>query len=1042
MNSNSHELTNAEKKGPLAWMAGNSVAANLLMLVFLVGGYIWMSRIKQEVFPEMELDNVTVQVAYPGATPEDVEESIIKVVEGKVRGLDNVKEIRSTAVEGNGTVVVEMVKGGNLDKLSKDVKNAVDRIATFPQDTEEPQVAVSFRKLQTIEFVVSGQLPERVLREKAEVIRDRLLQNPGITQVEMSNTREFEVSVEISMEKLRCYNLRLSDIADKIRNSAKDIPAGGMKTRSGEILVRMKERRDFAREFARIPVITTAEGAEIQLSEIATITDDFEDRNILSYYNGKPAVILTVYRVGDQTPIQVADDVREVLDQIRPSLPAGLDVAIFRDMSEIYRQRINLLMRNAYIGLALVLILLSCFLEIRLAFWVTMGIPISFMGTFLIMPFFGVSINMISLFAFIIALGIVVDDAIVVGENVYKYHQQGIPFRVAAVRGAREVKVPVVFSVLTNIAAFMPLMFVEGRMGKIIIVIPIVVCSTFTISLIESLLILPAHLGHHRERKRKSLNSMIHHTQQRFSHWFNTKIKTVYGPVLNFILTYRYLTISAGASIMITCTAYVATGHLPVIFMPRTEADVAYCEVTFPDGTPLVKIKQTMDILLAKAIETAEDAGGSQQYKGVTSDIVENKTHVSVEMTQPDIRTIPTTEFISNWRAKIGRIPGIENMSMQSDRGGPGAGPAYSLELSHRDVPTLEKACEELGNALKNYPEASDIDNGFALGKKQLNFKIKPEAESLGLTVNEIGRQLRNAFYGAEAIRQQLGRNELRVRVKLPKEERNSEWFLNEMMLQTPDGINIPLMEVVDFIPSRAFTRITRREGRRVMTVSCEITPRGVIPQIKNDVEENILPGLMQKYPGLGFSYEGRQKDLAESNRSLAYGLVAALLVIYALLGVPLRSYTQPLIIMVSVPFGVIGAIIGHILMGYELSLMSFFGILALCGIVVNDSLVLVEFTNRLRQKGLSAREAIKTAGIARFRPIMLTTLSTFFGLLPMIFETSRQAKFLIPMAISLGFGVVFATCITLMLVPSFYMLVEDCIALSKRFMQLWGFRE
>jgi len=1029
---------NNNERGPLAWMAGNSVAANLLMLVLLIGGLIWGMQIKQEVFPDFDLDYVTISVSYPGASPEEVEQGIVLVIEEAVSGLDDVKEITSSAREGAGTVTVEMVSDGDLDKLAQDIKSEVDGITSFPEEAEEPQVAIVSHRRQVISVVLYGDQDERILREVAEQARDRFLQDPEITQVDLSGVRSLEIRIEVPQENLRTYNLTLEDVAQKVREASVELPGGGIKTAAGEILVRMKERRDYGDEFAQIPVISSNDGTQVLLEDIATVIDGFEDTDTYATYNGKPAVMIDVYRVGNQTPISVADAVFEQIVELRTALPPGIEVATLNDFSDTYRQRLNLVLRNGYIGLILVLMLLGLFLEARLAFWVTMGIPISFLGSLLFLPHLGVSINMMSTFAFVVALGIVVDDAIVVGENIYKYRQQGYPYMKAAIEGAREVARPVTFSILTNVVTFMPLYFVPGIPGKIFRAIPVVVITVFVISLVESLFILPAHLGHQRERSRRGPTAWFHQQQQRFSNALTRMIRTIYAPFLNQALSYRYLTLAIGVVVLILTLAYVKSGRIGMTLMERVESDFAQVEAVLPYGSAVEKTEAIQDILVDAAQRVAEENGGDRLVKGIFAEIGASSnepsggtsgghtTQVRIFLTSPDERTMETGDFVTRWREKVGAIAGLESLVFKSDAGGPGSEGALSIELSHRDLTVLEAASADLAEALSYFLKVKDIDDGFSKGKQQIDFTIRPEGRSLGLNAQEVANQVRNSFYGAEVLRQQRGRNEIKVMVRLPENERTSEYNLEELMLHTPSGSEVPLREAVNVERGRAYTAIDRRNGRRVVTVTAGVDPPSEAGQILDSLKTSTLPDLMDRYPGLRYGFEGRQADMTESMRSLFLGLIMAMLVVYALLAIPFRSYIQPVIIMVSIPFGIVGAVLGHMLMGYSLSVMSLFGIVALSGVVVNDSLVLIDFTNRRRQKGDLAKLAVLSAAVNRFRPILLTSLTTFGGLTPLIIETSRQARFMIPMAISLGFGVLFGTVITLILVPSFYLAIED----------------
>jgi multidrug efflux pump subunit AcrB len=1014
------------RRGPIAWMVRNRVTPNLLMLMLLLGGFYMSTQIKQEVFPEFSEDMVSVTVAYPGAGPEEVEQGIILAIEEGVRGLEGVDEITATAGESVGTVRIELLSGADQQKIYQDIKQAVDRITTFPRDAEEPEVTLEIHRHEVLTIQLYGDAGEWALRNLAEEVRDRLLQDPRITQVDLVGARKYEVHVEVSEENLRAYGLTLDQIAQKISTTSVELPGGSVKTEAGEILVRFKERRDWAGEFAAIPVVTTPYGSVLHLSDIATVKDGFEDVDAEAAYGGCRAVGVGVFRVGDQTPIGVSDAAREAMQRIEQDLPPGVHYTINRDRSEIYRQRLQLLLKNALFGLTLVLLLLGLFLEVKLAFWVTMGIPISFLGALLFLPGFGVTFNMISMFAFIVALGIVVDDAIIAGENIHEYRQRGMSFSDAAIQGAQDVSLPVGFSILTNIAAFLPLYFIPGRMGKIWMVIPVVVVTVFTISWVESLLILPSHLAHSRSRAGSSLTGKLRGWHQGFSRLVSWFIENKYGPFLDRCLRWRYLTISIGLAVLILAIGYVAGGRIGMILMPRVESDVAVVTAILPYGSPMSKAIEVRNYLEKAANEIAGQHGGESLLEGVFAVIDNNKVEVLMYLTDPTLRPLHTSEVTRLWRERVGQIPGLESLQFTADRGGPGSGAALTVELSHRNIDILDRASAALAEQLAEFPNTKDIDDGYTPGKQQLDFKLKSEGRSLGLTSQEVARQVRHAFYGAEALRQQRGRNEVKVMVRRPEEQRISEYDIEKLLIRTPAERDVPLMQIAEVERGRAYTSISRRDGRRTVTVTADVVPMGETGQVLDVLNESILPQLTRDYPGLSYGYEGRQADMKESMQSLIKGFVLALLSIYFLLAIPLKSYSQPLIVMAGIPFGFVGAVLGHIIMGYNLSVMSMMGVVALSGVVVNDSLVLTDYANRRRAAGEKAGEAVRLAGIRRFRPILLTTLTTFGGLAPMIFETSRQARFMIPMALSLGYGILCATVISLVLVPCLYLIVED----------------
>lgn len=1017
-----HDLI--KERGLIAWMTRNRITPNLMMLVFLVGGFLTALGVKQEVFPEFDMDMVTISVAYPGSSPEEVEQGIILVVEEAIRGLEGIKEITATAREGMGMVNAELDEGADDQRIYQDIKQQVDRIVTFPLDAEEPEVSLLIRRREVIRIQLYGDTSEWVLRELAEQVRDRLLQDPEITQVDLRGARRYEVAIEIDQHVLRTYGLTLDEVAQRVRETSIEIPGGNLETQGGDILLRVSERRYWAKEFATIPLITTADGSVLFLGDVAQIKDTFEETDRYATYNGKRAVGIEVYRVGDQTPIGVADAARAAMAEIGRDLPPSINWVINYDRSEIYRQRLRLLLQNAFYGLTLVVLLLGMFLEFRLAFWVTMGIPISFLGCFLFLPFFDVTINMISMFAFIVALGIVVDDAIVVGENIYEYRQRGMSFLQAAISGAKDVLLPVTFSILTNIVAFLPLCFIPGFMGKIWRVIPFVVITVFSISWIEALLILPCHLGHGKKPTgRVGLLGTLQHFFSTALDWF---INKAYMPFLDICIRFRLVTVSISIAVLIGILGYVLSGRIGVILMPRVESDVSVVTAMLPYGSPISKAEQVNQQLVTAAGNTAKANGGEKLVEGIFSSIDENEVEVMVYLTDPDVRPISTTQLTQAWRENVGSIPGLESLRFEADRGGPGRGAALTIELSHRNIDVLDRASEALAETLADFPNVKDIDDGYTPGKKQFDYSLTDEGHSLGLTQRALARQLRNAFYGAEAVRQQRGRNEVRVKVRLPREQRVRQYDLDELLIRTPQGTDVPLAQIARVKPGRAYTAINRRNGRRTVTVTANVEPISQTGQVKTTLESEVLPDLARRFPGLSYRWEGRQQDMMESTSSLFHGLLLALFAIYALLAIPFRSYYQPIIVMIAIPFGIVGAVLGHIIMGYALSLMSMMGIVALCGVVVNDSLILIDYANRQHRQGVSPYDAIHQAGGRRFRPILMTTLTTFGGLAPMIFETSRQARFMIPMAISLGFGILFATSITLIIVPCLYLMTHD----------------
>lgn len=1016
---------NMLRQGPISWMAGNSVAANLLMVVLLIGGLIVGLQIKQEVFPELEIDMVIISVSYPGASPEEVENGIVLVVEEAVQGLEGVDEIRSTSKEGVASITIEAIEGADITRLWQEAKSEIDRISTFPDEAMDPQVAIAARKREVFSIALYGDASELTLREAAEKVRNELLANPGITQVEFSGVRDFEIHIEVSQEVLRRFGVTLGHVADIITKASVEVGGGSVKTSGGDILIKMKDRRDYADEYASLPLLTQADGSRIVLGDIATVTEGFEDTDSWASYNGKPAVMIDVYQVGNQTPNGVTGAAKTVLESMNESLPKGLQLTVVRDRSEIFTQRADLLLRNSYWGLSLVFIFLALFLEIRLAFWVSLGIPISFLGSFLFLSPLDFSINMITMFAFIVTLGIVVDDAVVVGENIYFYRRQGLSNIEASVKGVKDIAMPVTFSVITNMVAFTPMLFIPGIMGKVFKFIPMVVICVFGVSLIESLFVLPAHLGHSNRRTAIWPINRLEEWQEKFSRAFEDFVRIRYGAVLKWTLKRRYVVLAFGIAMLIATIGFITSGRMGMVMFPKVDSDYAFCEAVLPYGSPESSLITVEKRLINAAETVVKKNGGADLSTGIFSKVNGNSIQMRMFLTEADKRPLSTAQVTALWREQLGALPGLESISFESDRGGPGSGKALTIRLSHSDKDTLDRAGEALAASLTEFPIVHDIDDGSAKGKRQFDIRLLPAGERMGLTSRDVANQVRYAFQGAEAIKQQRGRNEVTVRVRLPEEERISESTLEDLVLQAPEG-EILLRDAVEMIPGRAYTSIGRTNGKRVISVTADVRPPSQAENVLAELKKDILPSLNLQFPALSYSFEGHQAEIRDSVSSLIMGLCMALLCIYGLLAIPFKSYLQPVIIMFCIPFGMIGAVAGHLLMGYSLSVMSLFGLVALSGVVVNDSLVLIDLANRQRRTGIKTTNAVLHAGIQRFRPILLTTLTTCGGLAPMILETSRQARFLIPMAISLGFGIMFATFITLIMVPSLYLLLED----------------
>lgn len=1016
-----------EQNSIIAWLVHNKVTANLFMLIFLIGGIYMSFYIKKEVFPEFDLDMVTINVAYPGASPEEVEQGIILAVEEEIRSIEGVKEVTATAKEGVAQIVAELSEGSNKNRTYQDIKQAVDSITTFPEDAEKPIISMTMRKRRVVSLAIMGDNDPMVLREMAEKVRDKLLQSEGISQVELVGARSYEIEIALNKLALEKYGLSMQNVADIVEKQSVELSGGSVKSNAGDILLRVKTRRISAAKFETLPLLTSSTGETIRLGDVARIKDTFVDDNIYFTYNNKPAIEIEVYRLGKETPKSVSEATLKAVEAISKDLPAPYELKINDDSSKIYDARLELLLNNGMLGLALVLIILGAFLEFKLAFWVSLGIPTSFLGSLLFLQYFGVSINMVSMFAFIVALGIVVDDAIIVGENVYEYRQRGMNYIEAAIQGTKDVAVPVTFSILTNVVAFIPLLFVPGMFGKMFYPIPIVVATVFTISWLEALFILPAHLAFKKEAQKGGFAHKLWLQQQKVARAFDRFVETIYKPFLLFCVHNRYSTIITGFVILALVLAYAISGRLGFEMMPRVESNRAVVYATLPIGVPHATIEAVNQKIIQAGLKTIAEVNEPDLNQGYKSKIDDNQIQVTFYLQDGEKRKISTSDFNTKWRQNLGQLAGIESMIFKKDIGGPGGGrAALTIELSHSNNTLLDQACEALANDLRSFAIAKDIDDGTSSGKRQIDFELLPLGEKLGLSAYEIARQVRYTTYGKEAIREQHGRNEVKIMVRQDALERDNESNIDNIKIKTSSGGFVRLGDVAKRIEGNAYTHILRRDGKRIINVTANVEPERDTPILIQALNETYIPQLEQKYPELQVSYQGRQAETKESSQSLMASFLLVLAVLYVMLAIPFASYTQPLIIMLAIPFGIVGAFLGHMLLGYSLSMVSALGIVALCGVVVNDTLVMVDYSNIMRKEGHSPLEAIILAATRRFRPIFLTTATTFGGLAPMIYETSIQAKFMIPMAISLGYGILFSTVISLVFVPAIYMMLED----------------
>lgn len=1015
--------------GPIAWMARHGVAPNLLMALLLIGGFMVALTIKKEFLPEFTVDVVTVRLVYPGATPAEMEQAVVLPVENGLSQLSGIDNVNVTVQEGYASFGIEVEGGEDVQQVFQDVLQEVNRISTFPAEVEQPIVGVAARQHDIMDFSLHGDLDLFSMKRLAERIKDKVLETPYVTQVDIKGVPDEEIHVEIPKLTLEKYGLSLQEVANIIGQNAVEKSAGSMRTENGDVLVTLNDRRYWAEEYARIPLITDENGVRLTLGEIAQVSEGFEDTNEVTTLDGHNSVAFSVYRAGNQTPTQVADAIYGIWGDLEAMLPPGVHLTVIDDDAQAYRDRLGLMLKNAFIGLMLVYILLSIFLEYRLAFWVTMGIPTSFLGAMLFLPTVDVSINMISMFAFIISLGIVVDDAIIAGENIYQKLHEGYSRTEAAILGAREVSVPLSFAILTNIVAFMPLLSLPGGIGQAMMVIPAVVISCFLISWVEALYILPAHIAHMKSRPASKFGQKLDAIQDRVDARLNHFIHNHYRPFLGKTLKHPGLVLLLATSAGVCVFSYPFSGHMGFSMFPRLEGEYAIAEAELPDNASLekaIEVRDAMEAALNRVVTPIEQAEGDL-IVSVESEISGTSIEIKARLVAGEDRPYSTNDVVIMWRDELGDVMGVRSLTFDAERGaGPVSGKAFTLELRSSETRVLEEAGEDLVNILNGLSGVTDVSNSFTSGKRQWDIELNANGRSLGLNALDVANQVRAALYGTTAVKQQREKNELTVLVRLPKEERLYEADLGRVMIVTPTGGRVPLVEVATLIEGKAPSKIVRRDGRRVVTIAAEVEPRSLIPGLRSVLDSEYLPELRQKYPGLTLEYRGRQADEQKSVSSLQLGLAFTLMGIYILLAVPFKSYSQPILVMAVIPYGVVGAMIGLILLGYGLSIIAIMGMLALCGVVVNDSLILVVYANERREQGASIVQAIMDAGERRFRPILLTTITTFGGLAPMVFETSRQAKFITPMAVSLGFGILFTTVVCLVVLPSLYVLLEQ----------------
>jgi multidrug efflux pump subunit AcrB len=1023
----------------ISWFARNSVAANLLMITIIIGGALALkSGVRLEIFPFSDPDTVSVSVPLRGATPEDVELGVAIRIEEAVQDLEGIDKITSRSVEGGTRVSIEIDADYDPRELLDDIKSRVDSINTFPADTEKPIISLSTRFFPVISVVVAGDYSEDEIRIYAERVRDDLLRVAGITQVSLGSVRRYEIAIEASPDRLREFEVSLEDISRAIRGSSVDISAGNVRTEGGDVLIRSKGQAYRRADFEAIVVKTNPDGSIVRVSDIAKVLDGFEEESLRTRFNGKYAAFVNVSRGGSQSAIEIASNVKEYIESRQDTLPVGMELSFWNDRSRRLVDRLSIMSNSAVQGSVLVIILLSLVLRPAVAIWVFLGIPISFLGSFIVLAQFDISLNMMSALGFIIVLGIVVDDAIVTGENVYAHMRRGDEGLSAAIHGTKEVAIPVTFGILTTIAAFMPLAFIEGRMGQIFAPIPAVVIPVLMFSLIESKLILPAHLKHIQLHEHDHKATGFQAWQSRFADGFEQYILKYYGPALKFCLRNRYSTLAAFTGVLIVLVMLILSGWTRFVMFERLEGETATASLTMPVGTPFEATNRHAEKMVAAAIQLQEKYTDPETGQSMIVNILSsvgssgrsNGSHlarVQMETVPRQDRTIDfsVSEMNSEWRRLTGPIPGAESIIFRASFFR--AGDPINFQFSGNSLETLNAVGEEVKQRLATYPGVFEIADSLSDGKEELQIELSPQGYLVGLTRNEIVNQVGQAFKGLQAQRIQRGRDDIRVLVRFPISERRTIASLNEMLISAPNGRLIPLANVATISPGRGPSQITRIDGYRVLNVTADVDKDNTNMVVLLADLQDYVDSLLVKYPSISYIMEGEQARQAETFGSLQLGIVIVLFAIYCMLALPLKSYVQPVLVMSVIPFGIIGAIIGHWIMGVTLTILSILGLLALTGVVINDSLILVDFINqRHRAAGEDLLSAVERAGVVRFRPVMLTSLTTFFGLLPLLMDQSSSAQFLVPMAISLGFGILFATMITLVLVPTNMMIADD----------------
>ncbi len=1028
--------------GIIGWFARNSVAANLLMWSLIVGGAFTAWTITKEVQPRIETSYVTVSVPYRGATPRDVEQGVLIKIEEAIQDLEGIREIISTAREGSGTVTVEIEPEFDISEALDNIKNRVDAIATFPAETEQPSYRRNVWTQEVMWVSVFGDVPERTLKEIGRQIRDEIIALPHVTQANLVGDRAYEIGIEVREETLRAYGLTLAEVASAVRQSSMDLPGGRIEASGGDILLRTMGQAYVGRDFSDIVIRSNPDGSRIVLSDIAEINDGFVERDRYARHNGRPTVAIRVLSIGEQDALAAARDVREFITERTRTLPEGISIEWWGDSSFYLQDRLTMMSKNLVVGAVLVFLILTLFLRLKLAFWVMVGLLVAFAGTLFLLPVVGVTINLISLFGFLVVLGIVVDDAIIMGESAYTEIREKGHSADHVVDGVMKVAIPATFGVLTTIAAFVPILMVSGISGQFFAPIGWVVVLALVMSLLESKLILPAHLAHMRV---KQYEPDTHNRLIRFQRGFSDNlfrfVDRIYLPSLQVMLRNRYITLAGFVGALVLSIGFIVGPYMRVVMFPDIAGDFMRANLEMNEGTPAYVTHNALDHLRTSLAEVDEEMQQELDLEGPIVRVVfawsgsDTSGEMLVELHKTDDPRLGTQELERRWRERVGQIAGARGLRIGGAGGPGGDGPDLSFQLVGKNLVQLESAATELENAVRRFEGVYDVRNSYDGGIRELQLQIRPEAEAIGLSQQDLARQVRQAFFGEEVQRIQRGQDDVRVMVRYPREQRTSQGYLEEMRIRTPAGEEIPFRAVADIEMGQSPSSIRRYNRERSISVSARIDKDIAEPgEISRQMISEIMPRIIANHSGINYRLAGQSRDSQELTAELLAGTIFALFLIYALIAVPLRSYLQPLLIMSVIPFGTIGAVIGHWILGIPVSLLSMFGIIALAGVVVNDSLILVDFVNHHRKHGQSRIDAALKAARARFRPIVLTSATTFLGLAPIVFfEKSLQAQLVVPMAASLAFGILFATIITLALIPTLYLIGDDITRFAQR---------